>query len=121
VPEIREPQPEVLYSTATGDPGTALYFPMNAVRWKTPPKDIAALVTASGPDSFEAKLFHFGEDPREMGAEFFLLEGVQAKWSLEESGQTFSEGEVGLENTPVRVEFTLPPGKVCELKVRVER
>src|SRR5690606_6678849 len=56
-PEAREvsaePDTNLLYSTATGDPGGALYFPMNAVRWLTPPRDIAALVTESSRKRFE--------------------------------------------------------------------
>ena len=120
VPEIRSPQPEVLYSSATGDPGTALYFPMNAVRWLTPPKDIAALVTESGPGTFEAEMFQFGDETREMGAEFFLLEGNQANWKLSVDGEIHSEGVVDLESDPVKIMFEMPSGKVCKLKMTVE-
>ena len=73
-PEIPSPEPSLLYSTATGDPGEAQYFPLNAVRWMTPPRDIAALVTDSGKDRFSAELFHFGGEKREMAAELYLLE-----------------------------------------------
>lgn len=67
------PSPEVLYASATGDPGSPLVFPLNAVRWRTPPRAIAALVTQSGPSSFGAELFHFGDTPRTLSAEFLLL------------------------------------------------
>jgi len=70
---IRSPNPLLLYTTATGDPGDIRYLPLNAVRWLTPPRDIAALVTESGPDGLEAHLFHFGETLRPMGAELYLL------------------------------------------------
>ncbi len=43
------------------------------MRWLTPPRDIAALVTDSGADKLVAELFHFGPDDRRMGAEFYLL------------------------------------------------
>ncbi|MFB3905066.1 MAG: hypothetical protein ACE15E_16570 [Acidobacteriota bacterium] len=46
-----------LYSRATGDPGSPLVFPLNAVRWLTPPRQIAALVTHSSHDRFSAELF----------------------------------------------------------------
>jgi hypothetical protein len=72
-PAPPSPQPQMLYSCATGDPGTPLVFPLNAVRWRTPPRDIAALVTDSGPASFAAELFHFGAAPRRLAAEFLLL------------------------------------------------
>ncbi len=75
LPEPAPPAPSVnvLYACATGDPGTPLVFPLNAVRWRTPPREIAALVTDSGPQSFTAELYHFGSGPRKMAAEFLLL------------------------------------------------
>jgi hypothetical protein len=67
------PAPHVLYSSATGDPGNPLVFPLNAVRWRTPPRDIAALVTDSSAESFAAELYHFGDGSRKLAAEFLLL------------------------------------------------
>jgi hypothetical protein len=67
------PAPQVLYACATGDPGTPLIFPLNAVRWRTPPRDIAVLVTDSGAESFAAELYHFGGHSRKLAAEFLLL------------------------------------------------
>ena len=69
IPAIRRPSPALLYSSVTGDPGTPDYFPLNAVRWLTPPRDIAALVHADK-DRLRAELFHFGEKDRPMAAEF---------------------------------------------------
>lgn len=69
------PDPRVLYSSVTGDMGYgADVLPLNAVRWLTPPREIAALVTAVSPNQFEAELFHFGESKRTMEAELLLLE-----------------------------------------------
>ena len=39
---IDTPDPQLLYTAVTGDPGDCGYFPLNAVRWLTPPRDIAA-------------------------------------------------------------------------------
>lgn len=64
---------EILYHCATGDPGTPLIFAMNAVRWRTPPREIAALVTESSASSFSAQLYHFGAAPRKFAAELLLL------------------------------------------------
>jgi len=72
-PAPPRPAPQTLYSSATGDPGNPLIFPLNAVRWRTPPRDIAALVTASGATTFAAELFHFGSTPRPLTAELMLL------------------------------------------------
>ncbi|GAG32760.1 unnamed protein product, partial [marine sediment metagenome] len=74
VETIRSPNPSLLYSTVTGDPGSADYFPLNAVRWLTPPRNIAALVTESTSSQFTAELFNFGEEKRSMSAEFYLLD-----------------------------------------------
>ena len=55
--------------TVTGDVGTAGYFPMNAVRWLTPARNLAALVTDAHPKGLTARLYHFGDTPRpEAGA-----------------------------------------------------
>ncbi|WP_437201387.1 hypothetical protein [Planctomicrobium sp. SH664] len=76
LPEAAPPSPDVelLYASATGDPGQPTFFPLNAVRWRTPPTDIAALVTRTTRTDFEADLYHFGEAPRAFEAEFLLLQ-----------------------------------------------
>jgi hypothetical protein len=56
IPTIHQPNTNLLYATLTGDPGDAGYFPINAVRWMTPPRDIAALVTETGRDRFRAEI-----------------------------------------------------------------
>lgn len=53
-PAPPEPAPDILYSSATGDPGNPLVFPLNAVCWHTRPREIAALVTVSSRTSFAA-------------------------------------------------------------------
>jgi hypothetical protein len=62
-----------------------LYFPLNAVRWRTPPRDIAALVTESGKDRFEARLFHFGTTPRSFDAELLMLAPGQYRTTVTEA------------------------------------
>ena len=73
IPGTPKPNPSLLYSLVTGDPGSSGYFPMNAVRWRTRPRDIAALVTKSSGDEFEAELYHFGAQARPMAADLYLL------------------------------------------------
>ncbi len=82
------PAPQILYACATGDPGTPLVFPLNAVRWRTPPRDIAALVTDSGSASFAAELFHFGSAPRPLAAEFLLLRPGTYELTVAAAGST---------------------------------
>lgn len=112
VPGIEQPDPETLYATVTGDPGTAGYFPLNAVRWLTPARNIAALVTQSGTDTFAAKLYHFGPTPRAMGAEFYLLEPGNYVAAI-------GDKSVPIEVSGQRaaVSFTLPPREEIVLRV----
>jgi hypothetical protein len=118
---IRRPDTSLLYSSVTGDPGDALYFPLNAVRWLTPPRDIAALVTESGIDKFGAELFHFGKRKRSISAEFYLLKPgryvmtIAAKDGQEE--KTLERHEFVVRGPRIRVSFELVPQKLCVLRV----
>jgi hypothetical protein len=129
VAAIRRPDPALLYSTVTGDPGSAEYLPLNAVRWLTPPRNIAALVTKSGTDEFEAELFHFGQEKRRMSAEFYLLK--PGTYSLTLSLKD-AQGQAALETSKFAVKapgsrmwvparrgpsFQLPPREACLLHV----
>jgi len=121
VETIRSPNPSLLYSTVTGDPGGADYFPLNAVRWLTPPRNIAALVTESTSSQFTAELFNFGERKRSMSAEFYLLD--PGKYTLtiaagNGGGQKLlATDEFVVEGRRTRVFFELPPRKLCVLRV----
>lgn len=118
---IKTPNPMLLYSTVTGDPGTAGYFPLNAVRWLTPPRDIAALVTESGKDHFAAELFHFGSDRRRMSAELYLLAPGSYKLTIKEKdaeqGTPLATREFTTRGLRTCVPFELPPRKLCVLSV----
>ncbi len=113
---IEEPDPALLYATVTGDPGTSYYFPLNAVRWLTSPRSIAALVTESGPDRFRARLYQFGGESRAMGAEFYLLKPGEYTLSIAGKSDRFI---VTGPRTVVR--FTVPPWEEVELRVEQEK
>jgi hypothetical protein len=121
VTEIHRPDPSLLYSMVTGDPGGALYFPLNAVRWLTPPREIAVLVTGSNADSFSAELFAFGKEKRSMSAEFYLLEPGRYKLTIttvkNEEPKSAGTYEFSVESRRIRVNFKLPPQEVCALHV----
>ncbi len=68
------PNTQLTYATVTGDPCEPGYLPLAAVRWLTLPRQIAALVTATGRDRFRAELAQFGIEPRRTAAELYLLE-----------------------------------------------
>lgn len=115
------PTPEVLYGSATGDPGNPLVFPLNAVRWRTPPRDIAALVTESGRTSFAADLYHFGAASREFAAEFLLLEPGEYDLTLTDSGAKdgppIRSDVVRVTDSCTRVSIRLPSRQLCTLKL----
>ncbi|MBD3267137.1 hypothetical protein GF373_10750 [bacterium] len=116
--EPPRPDPMLLYATATGDPGDALYFPLNRVRWLTEPRQIAAMVTTSGKDSFAAELFHFGKQPRDMGAELYLLEPGDYKLHLYSQGNVLEKKNVSISSQRAKFQLTLPPQMLCELRVK---
>jgi hypothetical protein len=98
------------------DPGMAGYFPLNAVRWLTPARDIAALVTESGTDSFEAKLFHFGANTRIMGAEFYLL--APGRYKMEVGAET---SYFMVKGPRTRIDFTLPAKQKIHLRIIADK
>ena len=115
VGDFKRPDTHLLYSTVTGDPGQAGYFPLNAVRWLTPPRDIAALVTEAGTSRFAAELYHFGGGPRPMAAELYLLRPGRYALVCGEGGKPT---EFTVTGRRTRIAFTLPPRKPFVLRVR---
>jgi hypothetical protein len=119
---IQSPNPSLLYSMVTGDPGDAGYFPLNAVRWLTSPRNIAMLVTESANNRFAAELFSFSENKRSMSAEFYLLDPGKYKLTIAAGngeGQKLSEtDEFIVENRRARISFELPPRMLCVLSIR---
>lgn len=115
------PSPDILYSTATGDPGNPLVFPLNAVRWVTPPRDIAVLVTESSHASFAAELFHFGNRPRDLDAELFLLAPGEYQMTLSPAtppnSPALQHQEFRAEDSRARVSLRLPARRLCVVRV----
>jgi hypothetical protein len=130
VEAIHSPDPSLLYSMVTGDPGDAGYFPLNVVRWLTPPRDIAVLVTESASRQFTAELFSFAEEKRSIAAEFYLLEpgtyeltitaGDGQKASVEDLKFEIRDSKLrdGLRDfRRTRVDLELPARKLCVLRI----
>lgn len=114
LPGFDEPDPMLLYASVTGDPGTASYFPLNAVRWLTTSRNIAALVTESSPETFSARLYHFGAFPREMGAELYLLR--PGRYEVKIGADDLRVIETA--GPATRIEFELPPRVETAIRVR---
>jgi len=116
---VMQPKHELLYRMVTGDKN-APRFPQMAVRWLTPPKDIAALVTEAGTTKFAAELFHFGKEPRELQAELRQLKPGSYQASLMVDGKPvkLAESAVKIERGRfTRFAFTLPAGKPATLRI----
>lgn len=116
LPGFNLPNIDVLYTTITGDLGGG-YFYTNAVRWLTGPREIAALVTDSGAYRFRAELFHFGERPRKMSAEFYLLSPGDYHFVVKPAGSNVAvvDKKIKVDGQRTQVEFTLPPRTLCEV------
>ena len=119
IPSIKTPSPALLYSLATGDPGDPGYFPLAAVRWLTPPRQIAAMVTERGNTRFAAELFHFGQEKRPMQAELYLLEPGKYTFELVGEGGEAIGGPTAFAVTGARtrIALELPARELCRLRV----
>jgi hypothetical protein len=117
---VRSPNPGLLYSTVTGDPAGPGSFPLNMVRWLTPPREVAALVTETDRQGFQAELFHFGRTPRPMGAEWYLLDPGQYRLTLTAGAEQLHESSVTVAGPSSRAEFRLPAQKLCRLTLTPE-
>jgi hypothetical protein len=120
-----DPPPQVdeviwlLLESVTGHAaGNPIIFPLNAVKWLTPPRDIAALVTASASDCFTADLYHFGHEPRAMGAELYLLKpGAYRMELLADGVPVRPPTELTVADPRRRLTFDLPPRRLCTLRL----
>ena len=97
---------------------------MNAVRWLTPPRDIAALVHCDQ-DKLRAELFHFGEKDRPMGggilpAQARRLCADPRRHGIRQQPGRYARQEFAVTGPRTRVTFTLPAQKSCLLRVERE-
>lgn len=120
-PPMARPNVGLLYSTVTGDFGNPQYFPLNAVRWKTTPQNIAALITDHSTQHINAQLYHFGQTERKMGAEFYLLKPGRYTCELTLNDKKITTQAFTVSGPRTTVWFTLPKGKLCTLKIQPQQ
>jgi hypothetical protein len=114
---VTQPKHELLYRMVTGDKN-APRFPQIAVRWLTPPIDIAALVTEASITRLVAELFHFSTGRRELAAELRLLKPGSYRVQLLVDGQARELPPVTVERGVVSTaKLDLPPQKLCVLQI----
>ncbi len=116
-PRLPDPDPILLYASATGDFGRLDYLPLNAVRWLTPPKDIAALVSSADANHFQAELYHFGNQTRTMAAEFYLLSSGDYTLTLTTQDRTIQRLRIKRDHPRTTITIALPPRTLCTLKL----
>jgi hypothetical protein len=112
------PKHELLYRMITGDQD-APRTPNPAVHWRTPAQDFAVLVTKNLPRQLDAELYHFGNAPRRMSAEFLALPAGDYTVQLTAGGEAIGEstkmtvekGKAGV------IDFELQPRKLCVLRI----
>jgi hypothetical protein len=108
-----------LYSLASGDPGNGRYLSLAAVRWLTPPREIAAMVTDRGPNRLSAELYQFGKQSRSFDAEIYLLDPGDYEYTLEADAGSGNARPIPVRVTGprTRVALVLPPGKLCTFRL----
>jgi len=102
-----------LFSGLTGSIGNYKFLPVFGVKWLTSPNDIAILVETNSTESFKAQLFHFGNQSRKMGAEFYNLEN--GTYTLALNGKRQYQFEIEDKNRKINVE--IPQQKLTILTV----
>lgn len=116
------PSPDflLLYGSITGDPGDALYFPMNAVKWMTNPRQIAALVTHTDNHQFQAQLYHFGNTARSLDAMLYQLKPGTYTVTLQAVGsdKPLSTHSLTVDSPQSRISLSLPAQQLCKLTIQ---
>ncbi|GMV91900.1 MAG: hypothetical protein AMXMBFR82_16780 [Candidatus Hydrogenedentota bacterium] len=121
-PGINTPDTTLLYATVSGDPDHPQVFPFNAVRWLTPAREIAALVADAKPDRFEAMLYHFGDEPRDMAAQFYLLKpGTYSMRIASPDERAAFESTIDVTGSGSTASFTLPASTTCTMVIEPEQ
>ncbi|MCL4692863.1 MAG: hypothetical protein KJ060_10185 [Candidatus Hydrogenedentes bacterium] len=121
-PGINTPDILLLYATVSGDPDHPQVFPFNAVRWLTPAREIAALVADAKPDRFEAMLYHFGDEPRGMAAQFYLLKPGAYSLRITSGDERIEfESRFNVTGSGSTASFTLPAGTTCTMVIEPEK
>lgn len=102
-----------LFSSLSGSIGNFRFLPVFGVKWLTNPKEIAMLTEVNSVDKFEAQLFHFGNKPREMGAEFFNLK--EGTYQLKLNGKKKSDFKIEGANRSMK--FSIPANTITKITI----
>lgn len=106
-----------LFGALTGNLGEYRTMPTIGVKWLTHATEIAIVTEVNKPDEFRAKLFHFGNTARKMGATFYQLKNGAYELFIDDvkkGDSIFTVRERGFS-------FQLPPRRLCTLRVVPKR
>ncbi len=109
--------PTFLFQCVSGNIGSALYFPINAVKWKTHSREIAVLVTNATPENFRAEIFHFGRSPRKMGAVLYSLNLGSYQLKISVNGRPISVSDLRCTTENREATFTIPNQELVTLAI----
>lgn len=102
-----------LFASLTGNLGEYKTMPLTGVKWFTNATEIAVLTEENTAKEFQAKLFHFGKETRKMGGTFYQLsKGVYNVWL-----DDVKTGEAAFTTEKRDVSFSIPPRKLCTLRI----
>ncbi|MGC4073810.1 MAG: hypothetical protein QM760_15120 [Nibricoccus sp.] len=111
------PNTRLLYNTLTGDPTKWFASRLPAVRWLTPPQDLAALVVSTGKAQFAAELYHFGDRDRPMDIELYSLEKGRYTLTIDDiqggEKKQLQQQIVSVAGSRTRVSIVVPTKRVC--------
>lgn len=117
-PEVPIPNPQLLYSMLTGDPGSALYFPLNGFQWLMERTDLAVRVRAQDTRSAHIELFGFFEGNRALEFKTYLLDPGLYQVHLEGiDGTTVGRWDLELPHTINQLQLDLPGQQLVKLLI----
>lgn len=117
-PDVPNPDPKLLYSLLTGDPGDPLYFPLNGFQWLIDHTDLAIRVKKQGTQNAVVELFGFFEGQRAISFKTFLLKPGQYLLVVEaQNGQIIQRQNLNLARNINQLEINVPGKKALNLLI----
>jgi hypothetical protein len=109
---VKRPNPELLYAMATGDSGSPEYFPLNAVRWHTSSRNIAAVVANAAKNTFSAQLWNFNKKSRSFDMELLRLQPGSYKLIINEKVK-----RINLTESQNKYRISIPSRKLTKIDI----
>ena len=118
--ELAKFDPQLLYSTLTGDPDDPFYVPSPALRWGFDSRKLAARVSALQGAPLHADLVSFSDAPMVGEVKLLRLGAGVHSWTLHcgpDGTEALLEGTLNAVNGQATIELELPSAVLCRLVV----